>query len=131
MTLPRNLGFESEPALRRAQRGISRPPPRSPGDPLAMGPRILVDDDVRPRLVPCREPDQLLCGRQLDAIPQERRRLARPLPQRDSPGEGKEWNWLPSNDRDCNLTLRMKRPKDKALSILDGRWMPPAVKRVP
>jgi hypothetical protein len=53
-----------------------------------------------------------------------------PYPRRDSAGEGKEWNWLPANDRGCNVTLRMNWPKDKA-SILDGRWMPPAVNRVP
>ncbi len=48
--------------------------------------------------------------------------------QHDSPGKAKEANWLPANDKDFNVTLRMYWPTDKAPSILDGSWKPPAVK---
>lgn len=48
--------------------------------------------------------------------------------QHDSPGKAKESNWLPANDKDFNVTLRMYWPTDKAPSILDGSWKPPAVK---
>ncbi|HYA81131.1 MAG TPA: DUF1254 domain-containing protein [Methylocystis sp.] len=51
--------------------------------------------------------------------------------QHQSPGKNKESNWLPSGDKAFNLTLRMYWPKEKAPSILDGSWKPPAVKRVP
>lgn len=50
--------------------------------------------------------------------------------QHDSPGKDREANWLPANDKDFNVTLRMYWPKDKAPSIIDGSWKPPAVKRV-
>jgi hypothetical protein len=40
-------------------------------------------------------------------------------------------NWLPASDKGFNVTLRMYWPKDKAPSILDGTWKPPAVKQVP
>jgi hypothetical protein len=48
--------------------------------------------------------------------------------QRESPGKDKEANWLPAPADNFNLTLRMYWPKDKAPSILDGTWKPPAVK---
>ena len=51
--------------------------------------------------------------------------------QRDSPGKDKEANWLPSGDKDFNLTLRMYWPKEKPPSILDGSWKPPPVKLAP
>jgi hypothetical protein len=51
--------------------------------------------------------------------------------QHDSPGKAKETNWLPANDKDFNMTLRMYWPTEKAPSIIDGSWKPPAVKPVP
>jgi hypothetical protein len=51
--------------------------------------------------------------------------------QHNSPGKDKEANWLPSGDKAFNLTLRMYWPKEKAPSILDGSWKPPAVKLAP
>ncbi|PPD45132.1 MAG: hypothetical protein CTY15_04925 [Methylocystis sp.] len=50
--------------------------------------------------------------------------------QHDSPGKDKEANWLPASDKDFNVTMRMYWPKDKAPSIIDGSWKPPAVKQV-
>jgi len=50
--------------------------------------------------------------------------------QRESPGKGKEVNWLPAPADEFNLTMRMYWPKDKAPSILDGTWKPPVVKMV-
>lgn len=50
--------------------------------------------------------------------------------QHDSPGKDKDVNWLPSSDKDFNVTLRMYWPKDKAPSIIDGSWKPPALKQV-
>jgi hypothetical protein len=50
--------------------------------------------------------------------------------QHDSPGKAKESNWLPASDKDFNTTLRMYWPEEKAPSILDGSWKPPAVKLV-
>jgi hypothetical protein len=50
--------------------------------------------------------------------------------QKDSPGQERESNWLPAPDGDFNLTLRMYWPKDKQPSILDGSWIPPAVRPV-
>ena len=49
--------------------------------------------------------------------------------QRESPGKDKESNWLPAADKAFNVTLRMYWPTDKAPSIIDGTWKPPAVKR--
>ena len=51
--------------------------------------------------------------------------------QHDSPGKDKEANWLPASDKDFNVTLRMYWPKEKAPSIIDGSWKPPAVKQAP
>lgn len=51
--------------------------------------------------------------------------------QSRSPGKDKELNWLPAGEKDFNLTLRMYWPEEKAPSILDGTWKPPAVKQVP
>ena len=50
--------------------------------------------------------------------------------QRESPGKDKEANWLPASDKEFNVTMRMYWPKEKAPSILDGTWKPPAVKQV-
>ena len=47
--------------------------------------------------------------------------------QHDSPGVDKESNWLPSPAQGkLGLTMRLYAPKAQAL---DGRWVPPAVKR--
>lgn len=47
--------------------------------------------------------------------------------QNESPGEGKESNWLPAPTRDFNLTMRLYAPKSQ---VLDRRWAPPGIKRV-
>jgi hypothetical protein len=46
--------------------------------------------------------------------------------QHEAPA-GKESNWLPAPAGDFNLTMRLYAPKAEAL---DGRWVPPVVKRV-
>lgn len=51
--------------------------------------------------------------------------------QQESPGKAKESNWLPAGDKDFNMTLRMYWPQEQAPSIIDGTWIPPAVKQVP
>ena len=50
--------------------------------------------------------------------------------QKDSPGKNKEANWLPSPKGDFGLILRLYWPNKKAPSILDGSWMPPAMRIV-
>jgi hypothetical protein len=47
--------------------------------------------------------------------------------QHASPGAAKESNWLPAPTGEFNLTMRVYSPKGE---VLDGRWAPPAVKRV-
>jgi hypothetical protein len=48
--------------------------------------------------------------------------------QRDTPGAGKESNWLPApKSGGFSLSLRLFWPRAEAL---DGRWQPPAVRRV-
>ncbi|WGR73840.1 MULTISPECIES: DUF1254 domain-containing protein [unclassified Bradyrhizobium] len=51
--------------------------------------------------------------------------------QHDSPGPGKEANWLPAPDGGFNLTMRMYWPRQQSPSILDGSWSPPAVTKTP
>ncbi len=51
--------------------------------------------------------------------------------QKDSPGKDKEANWLPAPEGEFIPMLRMYWPKDKAPSILDGSWTPPAVQKAP
>jgi hypothetical protein len=46
--------------------------------------------------------------------------------QRESPGKDKEANWLPTPSGEFNLTMRLYAPK---LEVLDGRWLPPGVRR--
>jgi hypothetical protein len=50
--------------------------------------------------------------------------------QSESPDKDKEANWLPAAKGRFSLTLRMYWPNDKAPSILDGTWKPPALKQV-
>jgi hypothetical protein len=50
--------------------------------------------------------------------------------QKDSPGKDKEANWLPAPGGAFALFLRLYWPSDKAPSIIDGSWMPPAVRAV-
>ena len=50
--------------------------------------------------------------------------------QKDSPGKGKEANWLPAPDGPIYLVLRLYGPKDTPPSILPaghGTWKPPAI----
>jgi hypothetical protein len=47
--------------------------------------------------------------------------------QNESPGKEKESNWLPAPKGDFNLTMRLYAPKPQ---VIDGRWAPPAVRRV-
>ncbi len=48
--------------------------------------------------------------------------------QHDSPGADKESNWLPSPAKGTlGVTMRLYAPKPEAL---DGRWNPPAVKKI-
>jgi hypothetical protein len=49
--------------------------------------------------------------------------------QYESPGKDKESNWLPSPAKGAlGVTMRLYAPKAQAL---DGRWNPPAIRRVP
>lgn len=48
--------------------------------------------------------------------------------QHVSPGAEKESNWLPAPSGNFNLLLRLYAPK---ASMVDGSWVPPAVKRHP
>jgi hypothetical protein len=48
--------------------------------------------------------------------------------QKDSPGSGKESNWLPAPPGRFVLMLRLYWPKEADPSILKGTWQPPAVK---
>ena len=48
--------------------------------------------------------------------------------QSKSPGKSKESNWLPSPDKgELGITLRLYAPKPQAL---DGRWVPPVIKKI-
>jgi hypothetical protein len=50
--------------------------------------------------------------------------------QKDSPGKDREANWLPSPDGAFGLFMRLYWPNDQPPSIIDGSWMPPAVRAV-
>jgi hypothetical protein len=53
--------------------------------------------------------------------------------QKDSPGTGKESNWLPAPDGPIYLVMRLYWPKETPPSILppgEGTWKPPGVQRV-
>jgi len=48
--------------------------------------------------------------------------------QHESPGKDKESNWLPSTAKGVlGVTMRLYAPRPQAL---DGRWVPPAIKKV-
>jgi hypothetical protein len=47
--------------------------------------------------------------------------------QHDNPGTDKESNWLPAPKGPLGVTMRLYAPKTQ---VLDGRWAPPAVRRV-
>ena len=48
--------------------------------------------------------------------------------QHESPGKDKESNWLPSSAKGVlGVTMRLYAPRPQAL---DGRWVPPAIKKV-
>jgi hypothetical protein len=47
--------------------------------------------------------------------------------QHNSPGVDKESNWLPAPRGTLGITMRIYGPKQEAL---DGRWVPPAVKKL-
>lgn len=48
--------------------------------------------------------------------------------QHESPGKDKESNWLPSPAKGVlGVTMRLYAPKAQ---VLDGRWVPPAIKKV-
>jgi hypothetical protein len=53
--------------------------------------------------------------------------------EKESPGAGKESNWLPAPDGLIYLVMRLYWPKETPPSILppgEGTWKPPGVKRV-
>ncbi|MBN9287305.1 MAG: hypothetical protein BGO43_15550 [Gammaproteobacteria bacterium 39-13] len=47
--------------------------------------------------------------------------------QHDAPSKEKESNWLPAPEDDFNLMFRFYWPRE---SIVNGKWLPPAVERV-
>ena len=51
--------------------------------------------------------------------------------QNESPGKGKQANWLPAPTGEFIPMLRMYWPKETPPSILDGSWKPPAVEAAP
>ena len=53
--------------------------------------------------------------------------------QKDSPGAGKEANWLPAPNGPIYMVMRLYWPKTEAPSVLPagkGTWQPPGIKRV-
>ncbi len=46
--------------------------------------------------------------------------------QQNSPGKDREANWLPTPAGEFTLTMRLYAPKAE---VLDGRWLPPGVRR--
>jgi hypothetical protein len=53
------------------------------------------------------------------------------LLQHESPGKGKESNWLPAPEGKFILMLRLYWPKETPPSLLDGTWTIPGVTRAP
>jgi hypothetical protein len=47
--------------------------------------------------------------------------------QHENPGADKVFNWLPAPEGGWNLVMRLYAPRTQAL---DGRWNPPAVKKL-
>jgi hypothetical protein len=47
--------------------------------------------------------------------------------QNASPGADKESNWLPAPKGPLGITMRLYAPRPE---VADGRWVPPAIKRV-
>jgi hypothetical protein len=47
--------------------------------------------------------------------------------QHENPGPDRESNWLPAPQGPLGVTMRLYAPKREAL---DGRWHPPAVRRL-
>ncbi len=47
--------------------------------------------------------------------------------QNSSPGKDKESNWLPAPKGPLGVTMRLYAPKPQ---VADGRWVPPAIRRV-
>jgi hypothetical protein len=47
--------------------------------------------------------------------------------QHDTPGPGREANWLPAPSGPLGVTMRLYAPRQEAL---DGRWSPPPIRRV-
>jgi hypothetical protein len=50
--------------------------------------------------------------------------------QKDSPGAGKEANWLPAPSGKFQLMMRLYWPNERHPSIIDGSWKIPPVKKV-
>jgi len=46
--------------------------------------------------------------------------------QNERPGADKKSNWLPAPRGEFNLAMRLHSPRRE---VLDGTWMPPAVKK--
>ena len=47
--------------------------------------------------------------------------------QHDNPGPERAANWLPTPTGAFNVMMRLYWPTDKAPSIIDGSWQPPAI----
>lgn len=50
--------------------------------------------------------------------------------QNENPGKDKEANWLPAPEGEFVLMLRLYWPKEDSPTILNGSWVPPAVKKI-
>jgi hypothetical protein len=50
--------------------------------------------------------------------------------QADNPGKDKESNWLPAPTDRFVLMMRLYWPREHPPSVLDGTWIPPAVRKV-
>jgi hypothetical protein len=50
--------------------------------------------------------------------------------QAESPGKGKEANWLPAPKAKFIPMMRLYWPKETPPSLIDGSWNPPAIKQV-
>ena len=50
--------------------------------------------------------------------------------QKDAPNNGKDANWLPSPEGPFALFMRLYWTDDTPPSIIDGSWMPPAVRTI-